>query len=549
MNRRNFFSMDIFSDEKERGILPPIQNNAENIRFASRTTAGLEPFVPSPNNPWNYSKAAHLLRRAMVGPTDAEIRQAVTDGLDSTLTRLFTTFTPSLDLIQGFAGTEPQVKSADPDQASQTYKDWLTALFSHRDLLQRWWLKTFATSPVSIQERMTLFWHNHFVSEMTVVNFAEFMYVQNALLRVNCLGNFKTFVRAITTDPAMLFYLNGRQNYKTTNIDNINENYGRELMELFTMGVNDWSGNANYTQDDVHQAGRSLSGYILSPSKNHVGDKNYQGITSQFDSTRWDSGSKTYLGQTGNWNTDDVIRIIFEQRADQTAKYICTKIYRALVYDIPDQTIVAALAETFKTNKWEIKPVLDQLLRSVHFFDSGNIGALDKSPTDFMLGLIRGLGMNLATIPDFVETSVRNELTGRLTSIGQLVFNPPNVKGWAGGRTWVSTSTAPVRQKFSLDVIDGNIKGTGTPKPILYQYDPVAFAKTFPSPNDATKLVSDMANYLLNVPPSAKELAALLNALLNGAQVYDWNINSAGASTQIKNFLKTAFQLAKFQLY
>ncbi|MDB5032939.1 MAG: hypothetical protein JWQ98_180 [Chlorobi bacterium] len=544
MNRRNFFTLGaprVGGDSAPRLMGDGgTQNTPPFLRVSS---TGLEPYVPGSSDPWDYAKAAHLLRRIMVGPTDKEIRKAVADGFDTTVKNVFTTFTPPPTLIESFAGQDPQIRpgSADPT----VIQDFSNANQQQRAQLHKWWLYTFANSPVSIQERMTLFWHNHFVSELNTVNFPEWMYGQNQLLRKNALGNFKQFVKDVTKDMAMLVYLDGIKNFKQGNKSSINENYGRELQELFTMGVVDWNGNPNYTQNDVSEAARALSGYSgTTSSKGTL----YAGLQSQFIQARWDAGSKTFLGKTGAWKADDVVDIIFSERGDQVAKFICEKLYRAFVYDIPDRTVVAAMAETFKNGNWELKPVMDQLLRSRHFYDPTNIGALDRNPLDYIIGMVRGLGVT--SVPDLQTGTTRNgnDARNRMDSLGMTLFDPPNVKGWPGGRTWVSTSTLPVRQKFSIDVAAGSLKQAGTG---IYLLDPIAFAKNFPDPNDIHQLSDDMARFLLNVPPSASESAMLFAALLDSGVDYEWKIDDPQQkpAERIRKFLNAAFQLAKYQLY
>jgi uncharacterized protein (DUF1800 family) len=549
MKRRNFLSLgvpdDLSSDNASQITSIGRQTQPE---FATRTAAGLEPYTPTGANPWDYSKAAHLLRRCMVGPKDTEIRKAVTDGLDATVKLLLTPFSPSLEEIKAWAGADVQVRPPNNDLQSKEYQDWQTALFFRREQLVKWWIKTTATSPVSIQERLVMMWHNHFANEINTVNFADYMLVQNQLFRKYALGNFKQFVKDVTIDPSMLIYLDGIKNFKTGKNNQINENYSRELQELFTCGVVDWDNNPNYTQTDVSEAAKALSGWSITPSTSKD-PTSYFGLTGVFLVTRWDPSNKTFMGKTGAWKADDIVNIIFSERADQVAKFICTKIYREFVYDVPDRTIVEAMAATFKSNNWELKPVIEQLIRSEHFFDVANIGAMNKSPIDFMLGAIRSLG--LTNIPDFnLALTGKNtqDLLNRMAAIGQVPCFPPNVKGWPAGRTWISTSTLPLRQKFMLDVADEKIV---IQKITYYKLDAIAFAKTFPSYNDATKLSQEIAQSMLNVPPSQQESAALLDALLQGAKPYEWKIDDPTfqADKRIRSLLKAIAQLAKHELY
>jgi len=547
MNRRDFLTI---GNPLNGGASLPRNRGEETTHgpqiFMRRSATGLEPWAPGGDDGWDYAKAAHLLRRCMIGPTETEIRAAVDAGLEGTLASLLTPFTPPLTLIADWAGQDPQIRAAGADETS--VNQFLAELLRKGVALHSWWLDVMARSPVSIQERMTLFWHGHFTSELQVVKAAEFMYGQNQLLRRSALGNFKQMVKDVTKDMAMLVYLDGVQNSKRGTKSNINENYARELMELFTMGPVDWDANPNYTQSDVSEAARALSGYTATTSSKGSG---YVGLASQFTALLWDSGQKTVLGRTGAWKADDVVDIIFSERSDQVAKFICAKIYRAFVYDIPDPVVVTAMAETFRSSNWELAPVIRELLRSAHFFDLTNIGALDKSPVDYVIGLVRGLG--LGNVPDLLTSGVSRlsqDLRNRLTTYGMTLFDPPNVKGWPGGRSWISTSTLPLRQKFGLDIMDKAIKVPRS-SDIYYRFDPIAFAKRFSAPGDIHALSQEMSRFILNVPPSEMEAQQLYAALLDGGVDYEWSIDDPEQKPdeRIRKFLKVAFQLAKYQLY
>lgn len=515
--------------------------------FAMRTEAGLEPWSPSSGDVWDFSKAAHLLRRSMVGPTPSEIRQAVQDGLETTLNKLFTSFEPSVADIQEIAGQDPQIRPASTDAA--TVQAWQTLVNKHKDMLRRWRAKTIAQSPVSLQEKLITFWSNHFTSELQVVNFAQYMYTQELLIRTFMLGNFHDFTYGITIDPAMLIYLDGRKNFVIGKRNQINENYARELMELFTCGVYDWDGKPNYSEDDVAQAARGLSGWDIKPSEK---GNLYASLVSQFNELRWDSGDKTLMGKKGKWKTKDIVDIVFAERKVSIARYICTKIYREFVYDIPDKVIVEQMSQTFMDSQWNIRSVIEQLLRSKHFFAAENIGAKHKSPIEFFIGAVRGLG--LKNIVDFDFTRVGRQtqlLLGMIDGQGQTLFDPPNVKGWEGGRTWTSTSTLPQRQKWMMDIMDGKIRsGAGAQQQTVFVFDAIAFAKQFSAPNDLKTLTREMAEFLLNVSPSDAEFTVLFDTILDGGKDYEWNIDDAAQrpDARIRKFIKAAAELAKFQL-
>lgn len=548
MDRRDFLTVGApRTREAIRGERPGMLSGRDAsgsgpIEFARRSATDLNPY----SSEWTYTQAAHLMRRAMFGPAESEILQAVAAGMNDTIETLLTPFEPSLDGIDEWAG-ETQFQAL-PDTANgEDVQSFQQAQVGRRDALINWILRTMVNSPVSIQERLRFFWHGHFTSEIQVVRYPEVLYEQYKLFRGQMLGNFKQFTFDVTADMGMLIYLDGIKNYKVGNRDNINENYARELMELFTMGVFDWEGNENYSQDDVIAAARSLSGwtYNVDNPRGQV----FVDRAAVFNQLLWDSGSKTLMGRTGAWKAEDVIDIIFEERADQIARFICTKIYRAFVYDIPDQVVVGQMANMFRTGGWEIAPVIDVLLRSEHFYDVTNIGAMHKGPLDYVLGAIRGQG--LTSIPGIDMITGRrndNELAARVTVLGQLPYYPPNVKGWPGGRTWTSTSTLPLRQKFMIEVMNEAITSGRT---TLYEFDPIAFARLFSDPEDIHVLSDEMAAYLLNTLPSDPEAGLLYETILDGGKDYEWSLENPEQrpAERIRKFIEAASQLAKYQLY
>jgi uncharacterized protein (DUF1800 family) len=540
MKRRDLFTLK--TNNPLQSIVPKQDLHPTHL---SRTTAGLEPYIPTAEQPWDYSRAAHLLRRTMICPTDKEIREAIQLGLNSTLDRLFQSSTISTTEIEPWCTQEPQIRPipAGSNIPGLSEPDFQNQILLRRELLSRWYAKSLSISGMNLQEKMVMFWSGILTSELDVVQVAEWMFNQQTLLRKHCLGNFKTLIEEITIDPAMLVYLDGIRNQKTVNTTQINENYARELMELFTCGPMDWQDKPNYSEEDVREAARSLSGWTIAGSAhpNASARPYYAGTKGNFISFRWDSGKKTYLGETGNWKATDIINILFEKRSIQISRFICEKLYRAFVYDIPDRAIIDQMATIFR-NDWELKPVIQTLLNSAHFFDTENIGAMYKSPTTFMIGAIRS--MNISQIPDFrfdILSNVRRDLSNRLGSLGEILFNPPNVKGWPGGRTWVSTSTVSFRQKFMLDVIDGKITLRDNGKQTrFYLFNALDFAKSFPEIVDAEQLCMDISMFMLNRKPTESDFAVYLEAMLMGAKTYEWNLLDPmfKGEERIKNLLR-----------
>lgn len=274
----------------------------------------------------------------------------------------------------------------------------------------------------NLRDRLSFFWSNHFVTEIDVYNCNAFLFDYVNCLQRNSIGNFRIFVSEIGLTNAMLYYLDGVYN----NGNNPNENYGRELYELFTLG----EGNA-YTEQDIIETAKALSGYV------ERGELGCEAVT--FNPESHDTGSKTILGQTGNWGYDDVINILFTERAQEVAEFICRKLYEFFVH--PDsrdaannaQTIISGLATTFVQNNFEIAPVLSQLFKSQHFFDDEAIGVIIKSPYDLYFNLVKETGFS------YTATTVES-LINYSGLLSQRLFDPVDVAGWQRNRSWINTN-------------------------------------------------------------------------------------------------------------
>ncbi len=274
----------------------------------------------------------------------------------------------------------------------------------------------------NLRDRLSFFWSNHFVTELDVYDCNSFLYYYVNCLQRNAIGNFRTFISEIGLTNAMLYYLDGVYN----NGNNPNENYARELYELFSLG----EGNG-YTEEDIIETAKALTGYV---ERGEIGCEPVL-----FDPTKFDAGPKTILGQTGNWGYNDVINILFQQRPNEIAGFICQKLYEYFVHpDSSDdagnaQMIISGMANTFVANNFEIAPVLAQLFSSQHFFDDEAIGVIIKSPFDIYLNLINetNFAYDNGTILNVIDTS-------RL--LGQELFDPVDVAGWQRNRTWINTN-------------------------------------------------------------------------------------------------------------
>jgi uncharacterized protein (DUF1800 family) len=294
------------------------------------------------------------------------------------------------------------------------------------------WMKQLSETEAQLREKMTLFWHNHFACNIGNAFFAQQL---NNIERDNALGNFKTMLLQVSQSPAMLQFLNNQQNQK----GHPNENFARELMELFTLG------RGNYTEQDIKESARAFTGWA------------YDGKTGEyaFKPKAHDDGIKTFLGTTGPFAGDDIINIITSNR--QTAVFICTKLYKFLVNDVPDKDHVNQMADVFYNAKYEIKPLLEFVFLSDWFYDDKNIGNLIKSPVEFLTGLNRQFYITYQN-PDVLMQFQR--------TLGQVLFRPPNVAGWPGGKNWIDSSSLMYRIKMPSTILNaGYIDFTGKADP------------------------------------------------------------------------------------
>jgi len=376
----------------------------------SCNVASLAVYSPTNSNPWNRQKVNHLYRRLGFGASPEMVNNALNQN-PSTLID---------DLIDEAVNANPTpapvwgywIKDdfdATPENPFEYRRDWKNQMVS--DMFQN-----------NLRDRLTLFWSNHFVTEDNVYNSPAYLFQYYNLLQFHSLGNFKTFVTDIGLSSAMLIYLNGFQNTK----NRPNENYGRELYELFTLGVDN-----GYTQNDIVETARALTGW-------NKREQRWGPIT--FDTNKFDNQTKTIFDQEGNWEYSDVINILFEQRTTQIAQFICNKLYRYFISPIVNEDIVNQLSQTFLDNNFEIAPVLRQLFKSEHFFDEKSQGVLIKSPVDVQINFFKDLDFELPADFEF-----NNKLRGGCEELGQNLLRPVDVAGWQGDRDWIDSSTLTIR--------------------------------------------------------------------------------------------------------
>lgn len=307
-----------------------------------------------------------------------------------------------------------------PKWADWTIKDYKKINGNINDKLVERHATEWASKTISgmyrkgFREKMVLFWSNHFVTAFWNYESPLMLRAYHRLLQKYALGNFKEFVKKIGLTPAMLIYLDGVEN----SVGQPNENYARELLELFTLGR-----DKGYSQRDIAEIARAFSGYDI------------EGWTKVYlDKERKDNQEKTIFGKTGNWDYNDVIDLLFEERGTFVAEHICREIYKAFVYHEADESIVRQLAETFMEHDFEIAPVLQQLFSSQHFFSSEIIGTQIKSPFDVMLTFMNELNIQIDDDKKYLDLFESAYWTG------QALFSPPDVSGWKGQRQWMDAT-------------------------------------------------------------------------------------------------------------
>ena len=444
---------------------------------------------------WDEAAARHILSRTLFGHNKQDVEFALSITLDDFVDNYLLADQP----------LPPQPGTWINDPSDENYTENL------RELIY-WWYNLMHIQGYSIRERMVLFWHNHFVSEVSKVGLPQRMYWQNKLLRDYAMGDLISLTKAVTIDPAMLIYLDGVRNRR----GEPNENYARELMELFTLGI------GNYTEQDIQEAARALTGWRV------------DGLVSYFDPERFDDGVKTFLGQTGNFNQNNIVDIIFTQPASAT--FFCRELYNEFMHVAHDEESIDAMAQILRENNFNIKPVLSTLLKSVLFHTDEVRGAKIKNPVDLVVGVMRQF--NVST-PDFVY------MRQVATQVKQELFSPPNVSGWDGDRTWINTQTLPARHVFTDAVINGR-RPNG--EDLTFQLNLVEYARTFSSSEDAVQLIDDIAKIFLQYPLSENRKEYLLTTLLDSAALYDWSTYDPLAEDRLRLFFKALMRLSEYQL-
>lgn len=400
---------------------------------------------------WSVERAAHLLRRAGFGGTPSQIRELAAMSPDDAVALMIDGRAdgPILEDFDESGFWEPSLAEFPPsrpattDQAAETgevmgvktkpsgprplqpatnrFFYWRRASMLETRRVAFWWLDRMLRSGHPLEEKMTLFWHGHFATGEEKVRDYRKLKLQLDTLRTGGLGSFRDLLTAVAKDPAMLVFLDATYNVKGAP----NENFGREVMELFTLGV------GNYTEDDIREAARAFTGW------------SNDDLEFRFDETKHDAGEKTFFGKTGAFDGNDILDIILEQ--EQTAIYIASKIYRFFVREDISPDLARELGKVFRDGDYQIAPFLATLFASEDFYCDASVATHIMSPTELMISTYRKLGLEaMPGIPDPYTVG---------KTLGQILLNPPTVAGWSEGRAWITPGLLFERGNFARELM------------------------------------------------------------------------------------------------
>jgi uncharacterized protein (DUF1800 family) len=442
---------------------------------------------PLPAKRFDHAAARHLAQRAGFGATPAEVDHLAGLGRDQAVAHLLdyhqleapelAGFDVGPDLVPFLSQQErKKFRKARKQGDRELIKKYRQKRRESRQkdrkkfhALQHWWLRQMVDSPRPMREKLTLLWHDHFATSYQKVKDTFLMHQQNQLLRHHAAGHFGRLLKGIIHDPAMLQYLDNQRNRKR----HPNENLGRELLELFTLG------EGHYTERDIKEAARALTGYAFDDNR------------FVFRKPWHDGGKKQILGYTGRINGDDLVRILLRRKA--CSEYVAYKLYQHFVADVPPdpkripdwaKRMIVQLGADLRQQDYQIRPVLRKLLTSEHFYDPGIVGQKVKSPAQLLAGTAR-----------MMQTPMRHPVWLRrgMMWMGQELFQPPNVAGWEHGQAWINTSTLFVRQNLAAYLITGEYRGKRRVPKNQADYDPMPLIE----PCDSRDPVQ-VTDYLLN---------------------------------------------------
>ena len=465
---------------------------------------------------WTNTQVIHLLKRTMFGARIDDIayfqKRTVTQAIDELLIPQKNVTLP----LNNYSGVNAYVDTT----GLKLGETWVNSKYGDGNdngrrltSMKAWWVGQLIDQQRSLEEKMTLFWSNHFSTQTSTVLDARFIYRTQNTIRTLSLGNFKAMAKAVTIDPGMLVYLNGRSSTLTAP----DENYGRELQELFTVGR---GLNSKYTEDDVKAAAKVLTGFqVIQDPVGYTFNANRHDKTDKTFSAFY--GNKVIKGRTGadgEKEVDDLLDMIFAQ--NEVASFLCRELYRFFFYyDITaevEQNFITPLAKVFRDNNYEIKPVLKVMFLSEHFYDATISGAIIKAPLDSVVGLCREAGVVFPTVADDLDSTYTfwRNIQQQAAVLQQDIGDPPNVSGWQAyyqepqyHELWISTDTYPKRKTFTDLMV-----GTSSNVPSGFQkngkkisVDAISLVKKLKNPENPNLLIDQLLEVFYRVD-IAKEI-------------------------------------------
>lgn len=532
---------------------------------AFRTNSGINTYTGA----WTDQEIIHLLKRTMFGAKKADIDYFKTRTMSQAVDELLNPTAPNpAPPVKEYATA---TTATTPDSNIAQGSTWIndinndgTVQSQRRASYKKWWTGVMINQDRSIREKLILFWVDHFGNESIDVGVANWIYRQHDLIRQYALGNFKNLVRDITTDISMLRYLNGYLNQASAP----DENYGRELMELFTIGKGP---DSHYTETDVKEAAKVLTGW-------QINGTTWQTV---FTASRHSTANKTFssffnntviTGRTGATagalELTDLLNMIFAQQ--EVAKYIVRKIYRWFVYYAIDaateSNVITPLADIFRSNNYEIKPVLSALFKSEHFYDQLNRGCMIKTPADQVVGALREMNVVFPALSDWdTNYGFWNTFYSWMVNMGQNPHDPPNVSGMPAfyqepsfHEIWINADTLPKRNQFTDTMINSGYTRNGQ----RVQFNCVAFAQTLPNPGNPNDLIDDAVKIFFRNELSALSKDQIKTQILLTGQQWDYYWTNAWTAwvsspttpnfntinTRLKTLFQYLFNLSEYQL-
>jgi len=520
--KKPFTRRDLF----RKVIMPIYQVPQSNYDFLGPSEKGINPYMGT----WGNQEAGHLLRRTCFGPTYQQIKDAATDGMQATIDKLFESpaapgepvnvyYTDDINVAIGQSWINmPFIDGIEDEQYA----------YRHHSL-RSWQFERMVTEGVNINEKMTLFWHNHFVTGDIDEPNALYRYIK--LLRENATGNFKQLTKDVAIDAAMLIYLNGNENI----VDEPNENFARELLELFTIGKGPLIGPGdytNYTEQDVEALAKIFTGWQLNNDWSYsISDtlevNFYDGLHDKTTKTLSAHFNNATIADNGADEYQDVIDIIFQQ--NETARFIVRKLYRWFVYSDINATVemnvIEPLSQILIDNNYDIQPVLKTLLKSEHFFDVLSMGCMIKNPIDYTLSIVKQLGANIPTTLN--DRHFWLEYVFFFSAeFGMEYFLPPSVAGWKAyyqspgfNRIWVNSVTLEIRRQVSAGLIYG-YEDIG----LIFKIDSIGLLQSIDSPSDPNEVINEFTSIMLPRPLADNQKTFLKAVLIPGLPDFEWTM-------------------------